>query len=154
MMNVSVETAETSGQVAKLKKKQATVKTRLPLDARAFEESILDEKGITRQERFVIYAEKPNAVEVHKLHRLRSDRYMLRRTLFLQIVKGEDNYIAKMPSLEIFGTGGDKEEAVLDFEQTLIECFEMLQGEKANLAPHLSSQLRRLENVIKVLSCP
>jgi len=97
----------------------------------------------------------PEAVYIHRLHKLESDKYALRKVLFLQIEKTEDGeaFIAKVPWLDIFGIGETKEEAIRDFELSLIEDYEILKEESGKLGDHLRKHFELLTKVIRELPC-
>lgn len=94
-------------------------------------------------------------IYVHRMHRLTSDRYALRRVLFLQIEKTKDtgSFIARVPYLEIFGLGKTKEQAIRDFELSLIQDYEILKEEREKLGDHLSGHLKNLERIVKEIRC-
>lgn len=97
----------------------------------------------------------PEAVHVYRLHMLDSDKYALRRVLFIQIEKTEDGetFIAKIPSLEVFGLGDTQAEAIKDFQLSLIENYEILKEEKDNLSNYLQSHFTTLTKVLRGLPC-
>lgn len=97
----------------------------------------------------------PETIHVHRLGTLDSDKYALRRVLFVQIEKTEDGetFIAKIPSLEIFGVGNTQEEAIKDFQLSLIEDYEILKEEKDNLSDYLQSHFAYLTKILRELPC-
>ena len=104
---------------------------------------------------FKLPALRREAVHLHRLRVLDSDKYALRRVLFVQIEKTEDGetFIAKIPSLEIFGVGNTQEEAIRDFQLSLIEDYEILKEEKDNLSDYLQSHFAYLTKVLRELPC-
>lgn len=95
------------------------------------------------------------AIRIHRLRMLDSDKYALRKVLFVQIEKTEDGetFIAKIPSLEIFGIGDTKEEAIKDFQLSLIEDYEILKEERDNLSNYLQDHFASLTKVLRELPC-
>lgn len=97
----------------------------------------------------------PEAIWIHRLRELESDKYALRKVLFLQIEKTEDGetFVAKIPSLEIFGVGDTQEEAIRDFQLSLIEDYEILKEERDNLSNYLQSHFATLTKILRELPC-
>lgn len=95
------------------------------------------------------------SVSTFKLRSLYSERYALRRVLFVEIEKTDDgeSFMAKIPFLETFGLGVTKEEAIYDFGQSLIEDYEVLTEEKDKLGSHLSSHFENLKKIIRQIPC-
>lgn len=104
---------------------------------------------------FKFPAVRREAVPLHRLRILDSDKYALRRVLFVQIEKTEDGetFIAKIPSLEIFGVGDTQEEAIKDFQQSLIEDYEISKEEKDNLSDYLQGHFASLTKILRELPC-
>ncbi len=92
---------------------------------------------------------------MQRLRRLDSDKYALRKVLFVQIEKTEDGetFITKIPSLEVFGVGDTQEEAVRDFQLSLIEDYENLKEEKDKLSNYLQSHFANLTKILRELPC-
>lgn len=128
-----------------------------PLDKQLFER-IAKYKQIPLKVKvltFKLPALRREAVHLHRLRMLDSDKYALRRVLFVQIEKTEDGetFIAKIPSLEIFGVGNTQEEAIRDFQLSLIEDYEILKEEKDNLSDYLQSHFAYLTKILRELPC-
>lgn len=114
-------------------------------------------KGITQIQKKNVGPSKlgRTSVSTFKLRSLYSEKYALRRVLFVEIEKTDDgeSFIAKIPFLETFGLGVTKEEAIYDFEQSLIEDYEVLTEEKDRLGYHLSSHFENLKKIIRQIPC-
>lgn len=95
------------------------------------------------------------AIRIYRLRMLDSDKYVLRRVLFVQIEKteGGETFIAKIPSLEIFGVGDTQEEAIKDFQLSLIEDYEILKEEKDKLSSYLQGHCNNLTKILRELPC-
>ena len=95
------------------------------------------------------------AVRIYRLRMLDSDKYALRRVLFVQIEKTEDGetFIAKIPSLEIFGVGDTQEKAINDFQLSLIEDYETLKREKDKLSSYLHGHFINLTRILREFPC-
>ncbi len=93
------------------------------------------------------------SIRVYRLRELESDRYALRKVLFVQIEQTEDGetFIAKIPWLDVFGLGETEEEAVEDFQSSLIEDYELLKEEEDRLSNHLHKHLADLTTVLREL---
>ena len=93
------------------------------------------------------------SVRVYRLRELESDRYVLRKVLFVQIEKTEDGktFIAKVPWLDVFGLGETEKEATNDFQLSLIEDYELLKEEENRLSNHLQEYLGDLTTVLREL---
>ncbi len=93
------------------------------------------------------------SVRVYRLRELESDRYVLRKVLFVQIEKTEDGktFIAKVPWLDIFGLGETEKEAINDFQLSLIEDYKLLKEEEDRLSNHLQEHLGDLTTVLREL---
>lgn len=100
-------------------------------------------------------AVRREAIHIHRLHMLDSDKYALRRVLFVQIEKTDDGetFIAKIPSLELFGVGDTQEEAITDFQLSLIEDYEILKEEKDRLNSYLRGHFAILTKILRELPC-
>lgn len=98
---------------------------------------------------------KREAICIHKLHTLDSDKYALRRVLFVQVERTEDGetFIAKIPSLEIFDVGDTQEEAIKNFQLSLIEDYEILKEEKNRLSTYLQDHFTSLTKILRELPC-
>jgi len=123
-----------------------------------FFEGFADQKHVSF-EKFLLelpakpVVESPETVYIHRLHKLESDRYALRKVLFLQIEKTDDGeaFIAKIPWLDIFGIGKTKDEAIREFELSLIEDYEILKEEKDRLGDYLRRHYETLTKIIREL---
>ncbi len=93
------------------------------------------------------------AVRVYRLRELESDRYALRKVLFVQIEKTNDGktFIAKIPWLDVFGLGETEKEAINDFQLSLIEDYELLKKEKDRLSNYLQEHLGDLTTILREL---
>ena len=94
------------------------------------------------------------AIYVYRLTQLKSDQYVLRRVLFVQVEDTEDKqrFIAKVPSLEIFGLGNTEQEAIRDFQFCLMEDYAILKEEE-KLSDHLQEHLKYLNTIIREIPC-
>jgi hypothetical protein len=93
------------------------------------------------------------AVRVYRLRELKSDRYALRKVLFVQIEKTEDGetFIAKVPWLDVFGLGETEEQAIDDFQLSLTEDYELMKKEEDRLSNHLQEHLGDLITILREL---
>ena len=91
------------------------------------------------------------SIRVHRLRELESDRYALRKVLFVQIEKTEDRetFIAKIPWLDVYGLGPTEEQAVEDFQLSLIEDYELMKEEEDRLSDHLHNHLADLTTILR-----
>ncbi len=93
------------------------------------------------------------AVHVYRLKELKSDKYVLRKALFVQIEKTQDGetFIAKIPWLDVYGLGETEEQAVEDFQLSLIEDYELMKEEEDRLSDHLHNHLADLTTILRKL---
>jgi len=91
------------------------------------------------------------AVHVYRLKELKSDKYVLRKALFVQIEKTQDGetFIAKIPWLDVYGLGETEEQAVEDFQLSLIEDYELMKEEEYRLSDYLHEHLADLNTVLR-----
>ena len=91
------------------------------------------------------------AVHVYRLKELKSDKYVLRKALFVQIEKTQDGetFIAKIPWLDVYGLGETEEQAVEDFQLSLIEDYELMKEEEDRLSDHLHNHLADLTTILR-----
>ena len=95
--------------------------------------------------------EPTQPILVRRLHKLESEKYALRKVLFIQLhkTKDEESFVAKVPSLEMFGMGDTEDEAIEDFQFSLIEDYEILAEEEDKLGNDLRKHLHYLRTVIR-----
>ena len=91
------------------------------------------------------------SVRVYRLRELKSDKYVLRKALFVQIEKTQDGetFIAKIPWLDVYGLGETEEQAVEDFQLSLIEDYELMKEEEDRLSDHLHNHLADLTTILR-----
>ena len=93
------------------------------------------------------------AVHIYRLKELKSDKYVLRKALFVQIEKTQngETFIAKIPWLDVYGLGKTEEQAIEDFQLSLIEDYEIMKEEEHRLSDCLHKHLADLTTVLREL---
>lgn len=80
---------------------------------------------------------------------LHSERYTLKQPIFLQEQVYQGYFLVSDVIIYRHGLGISIEEAILDYEEDIINYFESLRQNRQNLSPALEADLEQLEQYIK-----
>lgn len=79
---------------------------------------------------------------------LNNSKYRLRSPIFVLINRESEEFYAEAVDFNVYGIGGDEKEAIENFKEMLILCYENLKFSQRKLSRNLRTKLALLKKII------